>query len=61
VQFFGQLQRGWPENWRDVAAELTRFYRWSPDEIWALTWTQMRWWNDQAIRMTNQERAANGK
>jgi hypothetical protein len=61
LQFFGQLQRRWPDNWRDVAAELTRFYHWGPDDIWSLTWSQMQWWNEQAARMLKQEKAAHGK
>lgn len=32
------------------------FYRWGPQDAWALTWTQLAWWNDQGIRMLREMR-----
>ncbi|MDE3022262.1 MAG: hypothetical protein KGI54_10415 [Pseudomonadota bacterium] len=30
---------------------MSKFYGWCPKDIWALTWTEIMWWNDQAERM----------
>lgn len=55
MQFFGRLQRRWPDDWRDLVANLTKYYGWGPRDAWSLTWTEMQWWANQAIRMSKQE------
>jgi hypothetical protein len=32
-------------------ADLTKFYGWGPREALDLTWSELEWWNEQAVRM----------
>ena len=34
-----------------MIAEVTWFYRWGPRDVAALTWTEVTWWNAQALRI----------
>jgi hypothetical protein len=56
VGFFVRLHRRWPDNWRDLIADLTRFWHWGPQDAWGLTGTQLLWWSDQASRIVARER-----
>jgi len=38
-------------NWAHVVAVMAKFYGWSPKDAFALTWSEVRWWADQADAM----------
>jgi hypothetical protein len=56
LRFFTALYRRWPGNWRDLTADLARFWRWGPRECWEITGTELLWWLDQANRIIARER-----
>ncbi len=35
----------------ELVAELTRFYGWGPRDALDLPWSELAWWNAQAVRM----------
>jgi hypothetical protein len=57
VEFFArQIGTRFPGNWRDLIADLTRFWGWGPKAAWNLTGTQLLWWTEQANRIAARER-----
>lgn len=56
--FAGKIRTRYPGNWRELIADLTRFWGWGPKDAWGLTGTQILWWTDQASRVAERERAA---
>ena len=39
-------------------ADLTKFYGWGPRDALDLTWSELAWWNEQAVRMVKTQRTA---
>ena len=56
--FARKIRTRYPGNWRDLIADLTRFWGWGPMDAWGLTGTQLVWWTEQSIRIADRERAA---
>lgn len=46
---------GVPCNWRELMADVTWFFRWSPRDVGDLTIPELLWWAEQARRI-QQER-----
>ena len=36
VRFFSRTARAFPQGWRDLIADLTRFWGWGPHDAWGL-------------------------
>ncbi len=45
--------------WQQLAADATYFYKWGPHDAWSLTKSRLRWWVENANRITN--RGKNGE
>ena len=45
---FFRTARAFPQGWRDLIADLTRFWGWGPHDAWGLTGTQLIWWAEQS-------------
>ena len=54
--FLVRPARAFPEGWRDLIADLTRFWGWGPHDAWGLTGTQLIWWAEQSRRIAERER-----
>ncbi|EGG3071018.1 GpE family phage tail protein [Salmonella enterica] len=39
---------GW---WRELAADITWFYRWEPSVTGNMTLRRLLWWQEQAVRI----------
>jgi hypothetical protein len=57
LRFFGRIVKSWPVNWRDLIADVSRFWGWGPRDGWDLTGTELMWWLDQANRIAAREKA----
>lgn len=49
-----------PGDWKDLIADITKFYGWGPHDAWGLTWTQIQEWARQMIRMSKLMVKSNG-
>jgi hypothetical protein len=48
--FFIGVSQFRPRNWRELCADLTFYFHWSPRDVWELTMTEILWWAAQAER-----------
>jgi hypothetical protein len=55
LPFFAALRRRWAADWRELTADLARFWHWQPSEAWGITGTELLWWLDQANRIIARE------
>jgi hypothetical protein len=39
----------------DLVADLTKYYGWGPKEAMDLPWSELAWWNAQAVRMVRSQ------
>ncbi|EAS1263726.1 hypothetical protein F8606_21820 [Salmonella enterica] len=47
-------------DWRELAADVTFFYRWAPDATANMTFRRLSWWGDQAVRINRIRRGEDG-
>lgn len=38
-------------QWRELAADMTYFYKWGPRDAWGLSYSQLMFWIEQAVRI----------
>ena len=48
----------WPSNWRQLEADLCKFYGWGPDQVSTLTGAEMVWFAEQANRINTKQAEA---
>ncbi|CAK7025938.1 MAG: hypothetical protein MESAZ_02733 [Saezia sanguinis] len=37
--------------WRELAADVTYFYKWGPHDAWGLSHSKLEFWAEQALRI----------